>query len=180
MILSHARLPVPTLPREARPDTDYTSGKANQLTKKLITEFLSSRSQGTSKHTIAFYQRCLSKAIGAELSPQGINSFLDSLSCGNAKHSYYRAIRAFRNWLEREGYSNPIKRVDAPKVQRKLLPSVSTEQLQALLDATDNLRDRAIISLLFDGGLRLSEICSIEADDIDWSSNTLRVIVKGN
>jgi integrase len=49
-----------------------------------------------------------------------------------------------------------------------------------LLDAADNLRDKAIISLLFDSGLRLAEVCSIKPDDIDWSTNTLRVVVKGN
>jgi len=148
----------------------------------MLDNFLASRRQGMSNHTITFYQRCLSKAIGMELTPQGINSFLNALDCGNAKHSYYRAIRAICNWAEREGYIhfNPIKRVDAPKVQRKLLPSVSLEQFQTLLDATDNLRDKSIVSLLFDSGLRLSELCSINPSDIDWNSNTLRVIVKGN
>jgi integrase/recombinase XerD len=115
-----------------------------------------------------------------ELTPQGINSFLNSLDCGNAKHNYYRAIRAMCNWLEREGYPNPIKRVDTPKVQRRLLASVNSEQFQTLFDATDNLRDKAIVSLLFDSGLRLSEVCSIKPGDIDFDSNTLRVIVKGN
>ena len=117
-----------------------------------------------------------------ELTPQGINSFLSYLNCGNGKHAYYRAIRALCNWLEREDYiqSNPIKRVDTPKVAKKLLPSITSEQLDVLLTAADNLRDRAIISLLFDSGLRLAEICSIKPNDIDWDSNTLKVIVKGN
>ena len=97
-----------------------------------------------------------------ELTPQGTNSFLASLSCGNGKHAYYRAIRALCNWLEKEDYtqSNPIKKVDAPKVAKKLLPSITLEQLEILLAATDNLRDRAIVSLLADSGLRLSEIWS--------------------
>ena len=184
MILSHARLPIPTLPHKATLNTNFKPQEVNQVNQKLTTDillgFLNSRRQGISKHTITFYQRCLSKAIGMELTAQGINSFLNSLDCGNAKHSYYRAIRAMCNWLEREGYTNPIKRVDAPKVQRKLLPSISSEQFQILLDATGNLRDKAIVSLLFDSGLRLSEVCSIKPSDIDFDSNTLRVIVKGN
>ena len=171
MILSHARLPIPTLPQIGN------HSEVNQvLTNDMLTTFLASRRQGTSKHTIAFYQQCLDKAIGIKLSPQRINNFLSNLSCHNAKHSYYRAIRALCNWLGNDA----IKKVDAPKVARKLLPSITKEQLDILLDATDNLRDKTIVSLLFDSGLRLSELCSIKASDIDWSNNTLRVVVKGN
>jgi len=117
-----------------------------------------------------------------ELTPQGISSFLASLDCGNGKHSYFRAIRALCNWAEGEGYvqSNPIGRVDSPKVAKKLLPSVTSEQLDTLLNATESLRDTAMVSLLFDSGLRLSELASVQSKDIDWSNNTLRVVVKGS
>ena len=67
-----------------------------------------------------------------------------------------------------------------PQSGQKAPASVTPEQMQTLMDAADNLRDRAIISLLFDSGLRLSEVASIRTSDIDWDSNTLRVVVKGN
>jgi site-specific recombinase XerC len=67
-----------------------------------------------------------------------------------------------------------------PKVAKKLLPSVSSEQLDTLLDATDSLRDRAMVALLFDSGLGLSELAGIRSKDTDWSNNTLRVVAKGN
>jgi integrase len=70
--------------------------------------------------------------------------------------------------------------VDAPKVTKKLLPTVTPEQMQILLKTADNPRDRAIISLLFDSGLRLSEMASIRTSEIDWDNNTLKVVVKGN
>ena len=66
-----------------------------------------------------------------------------------------------------------------PKVAKKLLPSVSSEQLDTLLDATDSLRDRAMVALLFDSGLGLSELAGIRSKDTDWSNNTLRVVAKG-
>lgn len=47
------------------------------------------------------------------------------------------------------------------------------------MEAADNPRDRAIISLLFDSGLRLSEMASIRTGDTGWNSSTLRVVVKG-
>jgi integrase/recombinase XerD len=75
---------------------------------------------------------------------------------------------------------NPIDRVDTPIVAKKLLPSITPEQFSLLIEATDNLRDKCIVSLLFDSGLRLSEIANIAPSNIDWDSNTLRVVVKGN
>ncbi len=135
MILNHARLPVPTLPPKATLDTNYKPEKVNQLSEKLtnstLQEFLNSRRQGLSAHTLLFYQRCLSKAIGIELTGQGINSFLSSLTCGNGKFAYYRAIRAFVNWLIRNDYikDNPLKRVDPPKLSKQILPSPLTKYL---------------------------------------------------
>jgi hypothetical protein len=60
----------------------------------MLDNFLDSRRQGLSKHTLLFYQRCLSKANGAELTTEGMNYFLSSLTYGNAKHLYFGAIRA--------------------------------------------------------------------------------------
>jgi site-specific recombinase XerD len=190
MILSHARLPVPTLPRKFELASESQPKKVNQfsekLTKKLtnsmLSEFLTSRRQGLSNHSLLFYQRCLSKAIGIELTAEGINGFLSSLTCGNGKFAYFRAIRVLCNWLHRQGHivENPIKLVDSPHVAKKLLPSITEEQVQLLLETAENLRDRCIINILFDSGLRLSEVCAVKPGDIDWSTNTLKVLVKGN
>ncbi|MFC1897707.1 tyrosine-type recombinase/integrase [Chloroflexota bacterium] len=70
--------------------------------------------------------------------------------------------------------------MDSPHVAKKLLPSVTEEQVQILLKTTDSLRDKCVITMLFDSGLRLSEVCNIKHSDIDWSTNTLNVLVKGN
>ncbi len=77
MILSHACLPVPALPHEAELDTNPNLQKVNQFSEKsansMLTDFLNSRRQGLSGHTLLFYQRCLSKAIGIELNTQETN-----------------------------------------------------------------------------------------------------------
>ena len=184
MILSHARLPIPTLPQIGnQSDSEPEVNQVNQkLTNDMLSAFLSSRRQGISNHTLLFYQRCLSKAIGIELTSEGISTFLSSLSCGNARHGYFRAIRALCNWLYRQNQlqDNAIQLVDAPKIAKKLLPSVTSEQVQILIDAADCLRDKCIIGLFFDSGLRLNEICTITPEDIDWDDLTVKVTVKGN
>jgi integrase len=163
------------------PNQSHILSKSPNI-KQLLAKFLESRRQGISPNTIIFYRQCLTPLLDYPLTAEGINLFLNSLTCGNGKFSYFRAIRTFCSWLYRNGYlkDNPIRLVDKPNVTRKILPSITEQQMQIVFDAADNLRDRCIVSLLFDSGLRLSEICSIKTSNIDWASNTLRVIVKGN
>ena len=115
------------------------------------------------------------------MTPDGINRFLSDLKCRNAKHAYFRALRAFCNWMHREGYfaDNPIKRVDQPHVDRAILPSLTIKQVQQLIDEADNTRDKCIISLFADSGMRLSELTSIKADNIDWRDYTITIWGKG-
>ena len=51
--------------------------------------------------------------------------------------------------------------VDAPKVGKKILPSLSHEQVEYLIKQAECVRDKAIISLFADSGLRLSELANI-------------------
>ena len=117
-----------------------------------------------------------------ELSSEGINQFLTDLKCRNAKHAYFRALRVFCNWATREGYikNNPIKNVDQPNVSDAILPSLSLEQVELLIKTTNNLRDKCIISLFADSGMRLSELANIKTTDIDWIDNTVTIWGKGS
>ena len=149
----------------------------------LLTKFFNSRRQGISPQTIRFYRTCLTPFLrGYPLTSQGINEFLTNLKCGNAKHAYFRTIRAFCNWVTRDGYlkDNPIARIDAPKPSRQILPSLTMEQVDSLIEQADNVRDEVIISLLADSGMRLSELANIKAGDIDWESHTITIWGKGN
>lgn len=97
----------------------------------LLNAFLQSRRQGSSPRTIEFYECCLRSFVqNYELTTDGVNKFLSDLKCGNGKHGYYRALRAFCNWLYRNDYVkyNPIEKVDPPKPTKKILPSLSPEQ----------------------------------------------------
>ena len=144
--------------------------------------FLESRRQGISPRTYEFYQALLSPFVrSCELNPVSINAFLSRLTCTNGKNAYYRAIRAFCNWLHRQGYisDNPITRVDPPKVKKIILPSLTPEQVDYLIIEAETVRDKAIISLFADSGLRLTELLSIKPDHIDFGTNTIIIWGKG-
>jgi site-specific recombinase XerD len=128
-----------------------------------------------------------SPAFGIDISGQDIQYFLNNLQCTNGgKHGYYRALRTFYRWLysPKSGYKlnpqdNPILLVEAPKVDKKILPSLTLEQVNCLIGMANNLRDRAIISLFADSGMRLNELVHIRTQDINWEDYTITIWGKG-
>jgi site-specific recombinase XerD len=87
-------------------------------------------------------------------------------------------------YSRRSGYDlrpsdNPILDVDAPKVEKRILPSLTAEQVTLLIKLAECTRDKAIISLFADTGLRLSELASIGPSDINWETRLIKVGCKG-
>jgi len=165
--------------------------KLTKVNQKLTNDFFQSRRDGLSPETLKFYRGYLNlseSVIGIGVSGQQITQFISTLQCSSAgKHAYYRTLRAFYNWLysPKSGYgfkaqNNPMLMVDSPKVQRKILPSLTAEQVSSLINQAESVRDKAIISLFCDSGLRLSEVVSIKPKDIDWDNRLIKVWCKGN
>jgi len=158
---------------------------------ELVARFISSRRDGLSPLTIKNYRlylRLASDVVGLNVTGQDIQTFLTTRRCSNGgKHSYYRCLHAFYCWVysPRSGLGlnpqqNPILVVQPPKVEKKILPSLTMEQLDYLIEHASCTRDKAIISLFADSGLRLSELASINPNHIDWDNRLIKVNCKGN
>jgi site-specific recombinase XerD len=147
--------------------------------------FLQSRqAMEVSPGTLNFYRvklgRFLSELNADTAQRQDIEAFLLQFKNPGNRHAYYRAVKTFYNWrAETFGLPSPMKHMRAPKLGKLILPSLAREQVLTLLDMLDNVRDKAIISLFTESGLRLSELASIKPDSIDWANRTIRVIGKG-
>jgi integrase/recombinase XerC len=105
------------------------------------------------------------------------------------------SVRAFGRWLKRRGHidKNPAAELASPKVRRPLptylsaedaasvveSPSAEHEGTAALRDAVKK-RDRAVLELLYGGGLRVSEASGLDLSQLSLSERTVRVIGKGN
>ncbi|MEJ1397052.1 MAG: tyrosine recombinase XerC [Candidatus Sedimenticola sp. (ex Thyasira tokunagai)] len=95
------------------------------------------------------------------------------------------ALRSLFRYLLREGEveNNPATGVRAPKSGRKLPPSLDADQIGSLLDVASSdpleLRDLAIMELLYSSGLRLAELVSIDIGQIDRADASLIVTGKG-
>lgn len=96
------------------------------------------------------------------------------------------AIRQFFSFLIRHGELkvNPATGISAPKQSKRLPKNISTEQVQLLLnnDSKDpiDLRDRAMLELMYSSGLRLAELQGLNLQSINTRSREVRVLGKGN
>jgi integrase/recombinase XerD len=97
----------------------------------------------------------------------------------------YRMLRALVNWCREEGLLNddPLKNVKAPRVPNDQLQPLSPEQCQALLNAARETkeveRNRAIVFILLETVLRLSEACSLTVGDASRENGEITVTGKG-
>ncbi len=166
---------------ELHPPVD-TKCSQEVFTRQLLGEFITSRASGTSSKTITLYHYALNRFIGYPLTAQGINEYLNNLTCGNGKHNYYRCIKTLCSWLYQNDYIavNPIKKVSPPRRQGKLLPAICQEQLNVLLEHCHCDRDRALLSFLWYSGCRVSEAANVRASDFNWSEGTVLILGKSN
>jgi site-specific recombinase XerD len=98
----------------------------------------------------------------------------------------YRALQVFFRWLvdEDEIAASPMAKMKAPTVPETPPPVLTENQLTALLRAVEgrdfeSRRDTALIRLFLDTGARLSELAHLRVEDIDFETNTARVMGKG-
>lgn len=111
----------------------------------------------------------------------------------------FSALRSFYRFLLRRGCveTSPIKNIALPKSERRLPQFLTAEQMLELLNAPLKelaaieansktevprprfFRDVAILETIYSSGLRISELCGIRTDDLNWTDQLVRVRGKG-
>jgi len=149
------------------------------------------------------------KSSGMVLTPTGevkiekvdriaIRKYLSFLHRKNKKSSIARKIstlRSFFKYLVREQIipSNPAKSVSTPKVEKTLPTTLTVDEAFRLMESPKgvsekssseglkekNLRDRAILELLYSSGLRVSELVGLNSNQLDIDLGIVRVMGKG-
>ncbi|MDP3025526.1 MAG: tyrosine recombinase XerC [candidate division Zixibacteria bacterium] len=97
-------------------------------------------------------------------------------------------LKSFFKYLQRKlkVKTNPASSLEAPKRKKRLPRALSWPQVKSLLEPSlyqkekEGLRDRAILELLYNTGLRLAEISSLKRGDIDFQAGEIKVLGKGN
>lgn len=169
-------------------------------------EFLSTE-KNASPHTLSNYERSLRfyrESAGErfrnwpELTADHFRAYLFELMKAETARATIRlrfaALRSFYKYLtHRQGLAkNPLAEVQLPKAEKKLPVTLSVKQVENLISIPHKIplsqqapawlphRDTAILELFYSTGLRLSELTSLNAEQIDSTTDTLRVLGKGS
>lgn len=97
------------------------------------------------------------------------------------------SVRSFMRFLKQEGVieESPTRKLKNPRAARHLPKSLSTEEIESLLAAANRgsgpteLRDRAMVELMYAGGLRVTETTGLDVDDVSFDNLTVRCTGKG-
>ena len=139
---------------------------------------------------LATWSRGREHATPQTLTKRDFRDYLAYLSAGGLNRTSSKrkvaSLRHFFEWLLEIGTidTDPTLEISAPKSASNLPELVVREQLDELLDAEwgDDpwaVRDRAICEVLYGAGLRVSELCFLDIDDVEWPRGLLRVLGKG-
>lgn len=99
------------------------------------------------------------------------------------------AARTFTAWCTRTGICSidPGHRLASPRVNASLPTVLDQRQADQLLEFAGRhdgspvpMRDHAMMEILYGCGLRVSELCGVDVDDVDFGSRTIRVMGKGS
>ena len=119
-----------------------------------------------------------------------LQGFIYSISKVINERSQARLIsglKSFFDYLIFEDYrkTNPLELIESPRLGRRLPDTLSTEEIDQLVDAIDlshpqGHRNKAIIETLYGCGLRVSELVELKISDLFFEEGFIKVIGKGN
>jgi len=160
--------------------------------------------RGLSRNTLLAYQRDLLRYIDfleslgksmLDVSERDIEDFLSHLRNGDVNHpplspaSSARsiiAVRGFHKFLARENRSvDPAAQIHPPTPGRRLPKALSLTEIEGIIsgagsgESAQSLRDRALVELLYATGARVSEVISLDVDQIKSPLQSIRLLGKG-
>lgn len=174
--------------------TDMSEIEKRTRSKFLILKdfLLAKKLEGCSNATIKLYYDIIFHFIIAikkdiqDISTSDIRSYLNIYSdshdiTNSSLDNMRRVFSSFFEWLVQEDYivKNPVKKIKRIKIDKIVKKSFTDEEIVRLKDACRNIRDLALIELLNSSGIRVSELCSLNRDDIDLSNREGVVFGKG-
>ena len=103
-----------------------------------------------------------------------VADLLDQGRSDSTAHAYQKALRQYARWLAAEGEldHDPLLGIRPPKLDAKVIPVLSDDQLKALVAACQgpgllDRRDEGLVRLLAETGIRAGEAVALQVDDVD-------------
>lgn len=151
------------------------------------------RVEGCSERTIQYYRVTVNHMftqIDSEvrkITTEDIRAYLANYQrrnrCSNVTvDNVRRNISSFFSWLEEEDYilKSPMKRIHKIKTKTVVKNTISDEGIEKLRDGCREIRDLAMIDLLYSTGIRVGELVNLNIEDIDLEERECVVYGKGD
>lgn len=134
------------------------------------------------KQSVVNYVSCVTKFLYnfkekdsvKHINEDDIKQFLFSFKEANTQRAYHSAIKTFYKYVCNQ--PNKFKWIEYAKRNRRLPIVHSQEEIQKLFSACSNLKHKAILSVMYGCGLRVSEVINLKIENIDSSRMVINII----
>ena len=151
------------------------------------------RIEGCSERTLQYYKITVEHMLGKISTPirkmttEEIRAYLvDYQQRGGCSKvtidNIRRNISSFFSWLEEEDYilKSPMRRIHKIKTKTIVKEVISDENMEKMRDACEEIRDLAIIDLLYSTGIRVGELVRLNIADVNMEQRECIVFGKGD
>ena len=156
--------------------------------------FLEAKSiEGCSPRTLQYYEVTVQHLFAAVNLPvrkmttermrEYLSDYQQRRNCSKATiDNIRRNISSFFSWLEEEDHilKSPMRRIHKIKTKKTVKEVISDEDIEKLRDSCTNLRDLAMIDLLYSTGIRVGELVRLNIEDVNFESRECVVFGKGD
>jgi len=122
-----------------------------------------------------------------DVTPVIVNDFLAFVSTMQTYkpktfHRIISTLSSFYRFLYTQGAvtSNPLTGVDRPRIKQQEVKYLKHNQVLRLIDSIEDPRDKLIVRTIYATGVRVSELCNMNVEDIDFDEHTIRIRGKGD
>lgn len=161
---------------------------------KYMDMFISAkRIEGCSERTLAYYKATIEHMLSIIVTPlrqvqtDDLRAYLAEYQLRNncsktTVDNIRRNLSSFFSWLEAEDYiiKSPIRRIHKIRTGSKVKETLSEECIEKLRDSCLQIRDLAMIDLLYSTGIRVGELVNLNINDINFEERECIVYGKGN
>ena len=139
---------------------------------------------------LVFYWKDFEKArldTSVEVTPVLVNDFLSFVSSMQTYkpktfHRIISTLSSFYRYLYSQEVvtTNPLIGIDRPRIKQQEVKYLKHNQVLRLIDSIEDIRDKLIVRTIYATGVRVSELCNINIEDIDFDEHTIRIRGKGD
>ena len=139
---------------------------------------------------LVFYWKDFEKArldTSVEVTPVLVNDFLSFVSSMQTYkpktfHRIISTLSSFYRYLYSQEVvtTNPVIGIDRPRIKQQEVKYLKHNQVLRLIDSIEDIRDKLIVRTIYATGVRVSELCNINIEDIDFDEHTIRIRGKGD